>query len=161
MHLFKKHIQNTNSSATKFVNEKSRITHYVSKAPSEFSNAKIIHNIEFVDTGNIEKISQDINNEEDKANIMNVVEVIDQAEIIFDRENVLDTVEDTKNQIINLPKINEEYDIVDCSISDSSYVIDPNIDSSTHICTSFGVDATQCDKWKRIKYQRSERLKRA
>lgn len=39
MHLLKKHIQNTNSSAIKFVNEKSRITHYV-KAP-EFSKVKV------------------------------------------------------------------------------------------------------------------------
>jgi len=51
-HLLKKHIQNTNSAATKsFVNQKNRITDYVSKAP-KFSNAKIIHNIEFADTEN-------------------------------------------------------------------------------------------------------------
>jgi len=26
---------------------------------------------------------------------------------------------------------------------------------------SFKIDASQCDKWKRLKYQRSERLKRS
>lgn len=99
MHLLKKHIQS--SSASK-ISEKSRITHYISKTPSEFSNAKITHNIEVADTGNI-------------------------------------------------------------SDSSSSYVIDSNVDSNTN----FKVDVSQCDndkshdKWKSIKYQRSERLKRA
>jgi len=160
MHLLKKHIQNTNSSATKFVNEKSRITHDVSKTP-EFSNTKIGHNIEFANTGNIEKASQNVNNEEDTVEVMNVVEVIDQAEITFDTVNVIDIVEDIveENRIIDSQKINEEYDN-DCSISNSSYVVDPNIDSSTHTYPTSKVNASQCDKWKSMKYQRSERLKR-
>lgn len=151
-HLLKKHIQNINSSATKFINKKSRITHYVSKTPS-FSNAKIIHNIEYVDIENTEKTnSQHINNEKDKAEILNIVEVIDQAEITFDTG---DTV--AGSEVIDSQKNNEEYD---CAISDS--VIDPNINSSTNTCINLKVDdASQCGKWKSMKYQRSERLKRA
>jgi len=50
MHLLKKHIQNTNSAAIKsFVNKKNRITDLILKAPSKFSNAKVIHNTEFTE----------------------------------------------------------------------------------------------------------------
>lgn len=51
MHLLRKYIFNTNLSATKLlVNKKNRITDYVVKTPSKFSNAEAIHDIEFADT---------------------------------------------------------------------------------------------------------------
>jgi hypothetical protein len=196
-HLLKKHIQNTNSSATKsFVNQKNRITDYVTKVPSKFSNVKIIHNIEFIDTKNVNKTSQLVDNTNkivkaidiaevidkaevtdiaevidkaevadiveviDKVEVVDAAEIIDKAEIIFDTVNTIST-EDTDNRIIISEKNNEEHDI-DCSVSDSSYVIDHNIDSNSNIptCSSFKT-ASQCDKWKSLKYQRSERLKRS
>lgn len=176
-HLFKKHIQNTNSPATK-CNEKSRITYYVSKAPLELPNAKILCNIKFANRANIEETSH-INNEEDEAEVVNIAEVIDQAEIIFDTVNIIDTVEDIKNRITDTEDTKNPIDIVedtkrriidsqktmeeiDYSISDSSCVIDLDIDSdSTHTFPNSKINVSQCDKWKSMKYQRSERLKRA
>lgn len=228
-HLLKKYIQNTVSSASKFVNEKNLITHYVSKTPPEFLNMEVIHNTEqdteFMDRGSIEKSSQYINNEKDKAealsimqvinqaeiirnieetnqyinneeeanvtqNVMNIMEVIDQAEIIFDTDNIIDTidrvedtvdtinentiegtVDDTENRIICSPQINKECNInIGCSISDSTCVIDSDIDSvidsdidsdiDSGTDPTFKVDAIQCDKWKSVKYQRCERSRR-
>lgn len=92
------------------------------------------------------------------------MEVVDKAEIIFDTVSAISIVEDTDNRIIVSQKTNEEHDI-DCSVSDSSYIIDPNIDfnidSNISTCSSSKVDASQCDKWKSLKYQRFERLKRS
>jgi len=139
-HLLKKHIQNINSAATKsFVNQKNCITDYVLKAPSKFSNAKVIHDIEFADTENVNKTSQLVDNKDNKVKIIDKAEVVDivkiieyKAEIIFDTVNAISTIED--NRYIISPKINEEHD---CFVSDSSYVIDLNIDSNIPICSSF------------------------
>jgi len=74
------------------------------------------------------------------------------VEIIFDTVNAISTVEDTDNRIIVSPKINEKH-YIDCSIFDYSYVIDLNINSNILTCSSFKIDASQCDKWKSLKYQ--------
>jgi len=101
---------------------------------AKFSNVKVIHNTEFADTENVNETSQLVDNKDNKIKVVDIAEVIDKAEVvdivevidkvdIFDTVNAISTVEDTDNQIIILLKINKEHD-TDCSVSDSSYVID-------------------------------------
>ncbi|KAL0100980.1 hypothetical protein PUN28_019401 [Cardiocondyla obscurior] len=159
VHLLKKHIES--SSATKFVNKKNYITNYMSSSSTEISNAKINDNIEYANTEanteNIEKIQRTSNNEE-KTEMMNLVEVIDRAEIIFDDVvNVITTDEKAENkvipEVIPLQEVTEKYDTdANCSNSNVSNEVSNVIDLNLNV---------NSNKWKSMKYQRSKRLKRA
>ncbi|KAL0100589.1 hypothetical protein PUN28_019732 [Cardiocondyla obscurior] len=140
VHLLKKHIES--SSATKFVNKKNYITNYMSSSSTEISNAKINDNIEYTNTEanteNIEKIQRTSNNEE-KTEMMNLVEVIDRAEIIFDDVvNVITTDEKAENKVIPevlpLQEVTEKYDTdANCSNSNVSNEVSNVIDLNLNI----------------------------